>query len=283
MGLTEPGVSWVAKGVPDSEDVLSQARGVRTAPGPSDPLRLTGLRNVELAGTSFATGSLHDVADELIAAAVEGRGTSVRLVNTNSLGLARSHSGYEEVLTGAGINLPDGTPVRWLLRLKSGAAVPPLRGPDVFRAVLDRGRDRGVRHFLLGGLPGDEPRLREAITASYPGCNIVGSAAPPFRPLTPDERDAQDELIRESRPHIIWVGLGGAKQDIEAQRLAEGLGLLCVGVGAAFDFVSGVKPEAPNWIRGSGLEWLHRLMSEPRRLWRRYLVDSVSAVRWLRR
>lgn len=107
---------------------------------------------------------------------------------------------------------------------------------------------------------------------------LAGAESPPFRDLTDDERREQDDRIQASRADIVWVGLGTPKQDFEAERLAEALPLLAAAVGAAFDFTAGTVKPAPAWMQRSGLEWAHRLASEPRQLWRRYLIGNARFV-----
>jgi N-acetylglucosaminyldiphosphoundecaprenol N-acetyl-beta-D-mannosaminyltransferase len=127
-----------------------------------------------------------------------------------------------------------------------------------------------VRHFFLGGSEeGLNDLLREVGTLA-PGVCIAGAYSPPFGSRTADEIAAQDRLIKEASPDIVWVGLGTPKQDFEAARLADELRLNVAAVGAAFDFTSGAKSVAPRFIRRFWLEWLHRLMTEPRRLLWRY-------------
>lgn len=199
----------------------------------------------------------------------------VHLVNAYTVSLAADDSAYAQLLADGSINLPDGKPIALLSGLRQ--QVPRLhqvRGPQLFLDVFDVGRQYGLRHFLLGSTPEVLVRLSNALNASYPGCEIVGTESPAFRPLSDVELAEQDQRIRVSRPDIIWVGLGTPKQDWEARRLVNALGITSVAVGAAFDFASGTVKEAPMWMRKIGCEWLFRLCVQPRRLWRRYLIGN---------
>lgn len=149
-----------------------------------------------------------------------------------------------------------------------------MRGPQLFLDVFDVGRQHGIRHFLLGSSPEVLDRLQDNLLKKYPGCDIVGIESPPFRPLSESELELQDRRIAATGPDIVWVGLGTPKQDWEAQRLASSIGATTIAVGAAFDFAAGTVREAPKWIRTIGFEWFFRLCSQPRRLWRRYLVGN---------
>ncbi len=140
-------------------------------------------------------------------------------------------------------------------------------------ALCERSSARGTRHFFYGGGPGVAESLAERLQARFPGLEVAGTHTPPFRPLSEAEDASVVRLINESRADIVWVGLSTPKQE---RWMAAHLGRLeapvMLGVGAAFDFHAGVIARAPAWMQKSGLEWCYRLASEPRRLWRRYLV-----------
>jgi N-acetylglucosaminyldiphosphoundecaprenol N-acetyl-beta-D-mannosaminyltransferase len=144
---------------------------------------------------------------------------------------------------------------------------------------MDKGRERGIRHYLLGNTDEVLADLRAELERRYPGVTIVGSHKSYFRPLTPEELAAQDADIRAAEPDIVWVGLGTPLQDAETRRIARELGKVAIGVGVVFDFVAGRKPVAPRIMTTLGIEWLFRLLSEPRRLWRRYLIGNAVFLR----
>jgi len=207
-----------------------------------------------------------------------------RLVNTYSISLASRDPDYEALLIGPGENVPDGWPVvasqRLLSRERDGRRPQRVRGPSFFRLALDLGRARSVKHFLLGGGSQDVlAQLERVITSDYPGALIVGRYCPPFAPLSEFPLEDWARMIVTADADVIWVGLGTPKQDYVAARLVASTGRSAAGVGAAFDFMAGAKSEAPGLVQQLGLEWLFRLLCEPRRLWRRYLVDGVCFVR----
>jgi N-acetylglucosaminyldiphosphoundecaprenol N-acetyl-beta-D-mannosaminyltransferase len=170
---------------------------------------------------------------------------------------------------GAGMVTPDGMPLVWIGRWRGFSNVSRVYGPDLMRAVLTH--DRGYRHFLYGGAPGVAERLAASLRERNPSLRLVGVICPPFRPPTPEEDAAAVAAINAAQPDIVWVGLSTPKQEYW---MAEHAGRLnapvLIGVGAAFDFLSGLKAQAPKWMQRSGLEWAFRLATEPRRLWRRY-------------
>jgi N-acetylglucosaminyldiphosphoundecaprenol N-acetyl-beta-D-mannosaminyltransferase len=229
-----------------------------------------------------------DRAAELVVelALTTDRGLDVHLCNAYTLALADADDSYRAMLGRASVNFPDGTPVVWANRLLHRDVEVPadrVRGPGLFLDVFERGSARGLKHYLLGGAPDVLEALERNLREQYPDALIVGAESPPFRPLTEAERDEQAERIAASGAHVVWVGLGTPKQDWECARLRDRLPLVFVAIGAAFDFAAGTKSSAPLWMQDHGLEWVHRLASEPGRLWKRYLFGNtrfvVAAVR----
>ncbi|MGE0294530.1 MAG: WecB/TagA/CpsF family glycosyltransferase [Hyphomonadaceae bacterium] len=172
----------------------------------------------------------------------------------------------------ASLVTPDGMPLVWLSRWQGKKHVSRVYGPDLMLALCEHSISRGYRHFFFGGAPCVPNQLAAALSARFPGLIVAGTYSPPFRPLSEIEDRALVERLNAARPDIVWVGLSTPKQEhwmaahrdrIEAP--------IMIGVGAAFDFHAGIKAQAPRWIQRSGLEWLFRLLSEPRRLGRRYL------------
>lgn len=209
-------------------------------------------------------------------------GADVHLCNAYTLALADRDPELAGVLLRAGVNFPDGKSVVWANQLTHRDLDLPserVYGPDLFRDVLFLGQDVGLRHYLLGSTSQVLGELETALRRRYRRATVVGTDSPAFRPLTDQERAHQIERISASGAQVVWVGLGTPKQDLEVARLARELPLVFVAVGAAFDFVAGTKPQAPLWMQRNGLEWVFRLASEPRRLWRRYLFGNARFVR----
>lgn len=210
-----------------------------------------------------------------VQAAVEARAPQgLHLCNAYTLALASRDSEYRAALQHPGaVNLPDGTPVAWFYRLSHRRpARGPVRGPSLMKAVLAQ---TSLRHFLLGGDKDVLVDLEAEITRRYPNATVVGSMSPPFRDPTEAELDDWTRQVNRSGADIVWIGLGTPRQDLVISRLVGRSSAILVGVGAAFDFLSGHKPEAPRLLHGTGLEWIYRLCSEPRRLWRRYLLGNT--------
>ena len=171
----------------------------------------------------------------------------------------------------AGMVTPDGMPLVWLLRLLGKRNVDRVYGPDLMRKMTAVSSLRGYRQFYYGGAEGVADKLKQALLNAHPNLEVAGTLCPPFRALTPDEDQADIDAINMARPDIIWVGLSTPKQEFwMANHLGRIEAPVMIGVGAAFDFLAGTKRQAPRWMQRNGLEWLFRLCSEPRRLWRRY-------------
>jgi N-acetylglucosaminyldiphosphoundecaprenol N-acetyl-beta-D-mannosaminyltransferase len=172
----------------------------------------------------------------------------------------------------AGMVTPDGMAIVWLLRWHGHARAGRVYGPDLVLAACKRSLVTGWRHFFLGGRPGVADEMAAALTGRFPGLAIVGTLAPPFTDPTPVEVGGMLAQVAAARPDILWVGLGSPKQERFMATNVDRLGVpVLVGVGAAFDFLSGRTRQAPAWVRRSGLEWFYRWMHEPRRLAPRYL------------
>lgn len=190
----------------------------------------------------------------------------------------QSDPALREVYNRSGMTTPDGMPLVWLGRIQGRRNMGRVYGPDLLLALCDHSIARGYRHFLLGRspTPGVADALHEKLASRFPGLQVVGTAhAPPDRDLTADEDAEIVDQINEARPDVIWVGLGTPTQDHwMADHVGKISASVMIGVGAAFDFHSGRKRQAPLWMQRSGLEWLFRLIQEPARLWRRYLINN---------
>lgn len=204
-------------------------------------------------------------------------GIVVHLCNSYTLALARRDPSYARMLNEADLNLPDGTPLAWLGKRQG---IPGFeratRGPDLMRQALIQGQARGVRHFLYGSTPEVLELLQEQIRQFAPEAIIAGVESPPFGDQGEEAFVAAAERMRVASTDVVWVGLGTPRQDWAAAALGRHLNAVIVPVGAAFDFLAGTKREAPAFLRDSGLEWLFRLATEPRRLWRRYLWGNAG-------
>jgi N-acetylglucosaminyldiphosphoundecaprenol N-acetyl-beta-D-mannosaminyltransferase len=179
----------------------------------------------------------------------------------------------------AGLVTPDGMPIVWLGRMMGFAQIKRVYGPDLMLAMCEYSIGRAYSHFLYGGGPEVPEKLAEELKDRFPGLKVAGTYSPPFRELTPDEDEGVIEMINDSGAQIVWIGLSTPKQEKWMSAHSKKLKApVLIGVGAAFDIHSGLKPQAPMWMRSSGLEWLFRLATEPKRLWRRYAINNPMFV-----
>jgi N-acetylglucosaminyldiphosphoundecaprenol N-acetyl-beta-D-mannosaminyltransferase len=185
----------------------------------------------------------------------------------------------KRVFNRSGLTTPDGMPLVWIARAHGYRQAGRVYGPDLMLALCHHGLPRGYRHYFYGAGPGVAAKLADVLRERFPGLQVVGADSPPFRPLSAAEQTAEVERIRAASPDVVWVAVGSPRQERWMADNLDRVGApVMIGVGAAFDFVSGRKPWAPRWIQRSGLEWLFRLATEPRRLWRRYLRYPLFVV-----
>ncbi len=180
----------------------------------------------------------------------------------------------------ATLAVPDGQPLVWALRLLGHARATRVYGPDLMERYCAHAAVTGTPIYLYGGRSEEAlGLLRDRLGERFPGLRIAGGWSPPFRPLTPAEREHAIAEIDGSGAKVVWVGTGQPKQELWMSEMRSRLGApLLVGVGAAFDFHAGIVSQAPRWMQRNGLEWLYRLSREPRRLWRRYASQNPRFV-----
>lgn len=237
---------------------------------------------------AFVLGTFIDAVDQesarrrILEWATARQSRAVYLCNVHSVVTADSDPQFQLVLDGADLAAPDGAPVAWALR-RLGQPVPHrVSGPDLMWHLLGDAERRQLRIYFYGSSATTLARLRQAAITAYPGLQIAGMHSPPYRPLTNREQQALVDNINATRPHMVFVGLGCPKQEAWIMARRGEITAVMLGVGAAFDFHAGVIRRAPRWMRDYGLEWLHRLGTNPRRLARRYLVtNSVFMLRFI--
>ncbi len=200
----------------------------------------------------------------------------VTLTPPYSVLMCRRDPALREATDGAALTLPDGVGITLAARLLRYPHQGRVSGPTLMLCLCDRGRECGLRHFFYGGAPGVADTLADRLSRQFPGVAIAGTYCPPFRELSPDEDAEIVQRINETRPDIVWVGLGSPKQEKwMAAHLGRVNATALIGVGAAFDFHSGRVKWAPQWMRKAGIEWAYRLAMEPRRMWRRNVNSFV--------
>jgi N-acetylglucosaminyldiphosphoundecaprenol N-acetyl-beta-D-mannosaminyltransferase len=194
---------------------------------------------------------------------------------------SQKSSAFRDAINATDLAATDGMPLVWLCRLKGAKKARRVYGPDTMLALCERGVALGWRHYFYGGTEDELSGLVERLQRSYPGIVIAGTHSPPFRALSDEEKQEDEERINAAEPDLVWVGLGNPRQELWMTEYRSRLDApLILAVGAAFAFHAGKVKQAPLWMQRSGTEWLYRFVQEPRRLWKRYLMGN-SLFLWL--
>lgn len=199
----------------------------------------------------------------------------VCICNVHSVVTARRDTAFREALAGADMATPDGMPITWMLRRLGYPNQQRINGPDLMWNYCELAERLGEPVFFYGNTQATLDALIARLCILFPKLKIAGSYSPPFRPLTEEEDLASIALINQCTARVVFVSLGCPKQELWMASHRGKINAVMIGVGAAFDYHAGTLQRAPLWMQHHGLEWLHRLYSEPRRLWKRYLVTNT--------
>jgi N-acetylglucosaminyldiphosphoundecaprenol N-acetyl-beta-D-mannosaminyltransferase len=211
--------------------------------------------------------------------AERGRTRYIAVTGMHGVTEAKNDAAFRRILNEADLVVPDGMPLVWLGRWRGYRLKRRVYGPELMATFCEQTCRGGYRHFLYGGAPGVAEGLAQLLARQFPGLEVVGHYSPPFRPLSEAEQTEVASLINQASPDVVWVGLSTPKQERWMSEFQKKLRVpVLIGVGAAFDFHAGRTRQAPEWMRENGFEWLYRLLSEPRRLWRRYLIYGSQFV-----
>ena len=215
--------------------------------------------------------------EEIMALPKEPVSATVSFVGIPAVISAKENCRCAEVYNAVTYVAIDGMPIVKKAR-KAGIDCERCSGPEMMQLILEKSVQEGKTHYFYGGANIQVLNaLQKNLEEKFPGIQIVGMYSPPFRPLTEEEDAKLCEEINECKPDFVWVGIGAPKQDIWMMEHCERInGTVMLGVGAAFDFFAGTLDKAPEWVAQSGFEWLYRLMKEPKRLWRRYVLGGFK-------
>jgi N-acetylglucosaminyldiphosphoundecaprenol N-acetyl-beta-D-mannosaminyltransferase len=227
---------------------------------------------IDVLGTLVSATSYEDAAEDVTRWATEKSGGYICVCPVYNIMLARSNPEYRRALNEANIVTPDGMPVVWFMRLSGRRRQRRVYGPVLMLKLCEDAERHGLRIFLYGVTDPKLAKIEENLLHRFPRIKIAGKYAPPFRPLTVEEDDEIVKKITGADTDILFVAVGTPKQELWMAAHKGQLKCVQVGVGAAFDFLSGSVREAPQLIQNMGLQWLFRLVMEPRRLLKRYAV-----------
>ena len=231
----------------------------------------SALKKVEWCGYSFLNTDIKKLSLQFRVGSVLGTG-AFHFVNVYSIVCADKDSRLGSILKSEEL-ISDGVPISRIIKVVSGQHIH-VRGPDFMLYVL-RNCDKNIRHYFLGSTQLNMDLLLSRLKLVNPELQIAGAHVPDYFENPETEVQKWFEDIKNSNADIIWVGLGTPKQDFAISLLSKMIPANFIGVGAAFDFLAGTKPVAPEWIQKIGMEWFFRLIDEPSRLWRRYLIGNL--------
>ena len=212
--------------------------------------------------------------NKILSWAASHKSTYIVFANAHVIVSACQNHNYMNVVNSANLVLPDGAPVAWMIRRLGNNYQSRLSGPDLMIDLCYHCQINRISIYLYGSTEKNLTNLKTYLIRKYPHLLIAGAESPPFRPLSDQELIDTAYRINSSGAGVVFVGLGCPKQEFWMSRQKMAINAVMLGVGAAFDFYSGTSARAPVWMRNNGLEWFFRLCSEPRRLWKRYLVTN---------
>ncbi|MBL7114468.1 MAG: WecB/TagA/CpsF family glycosyltransferase [Kiritimatiellae bacterium] len=246
-----------------------------TTAGPAQqghPTQLTPPAPLDILGVNVHPVSMGMAVETLLHATQTRRKGYVCVTGVHGVVEAQRSHALRDIQNRSFLTVPDGMPTVWIGRGRGYGKMGRVYGPDLMLNLCKASVARGLSHFLYGGQQGVAKSLKKVLEEKCPGIRIVGTHTPPFRELTETEEEELQRKIGELKPDILWVGLGTPKQEFFMASHIDSLDVtLMLGVGAAFDIHTGRLRDAPKWVKRAGLQWSHRLLQEPRRLWKRYL------------
>lgn len=225
-------------------------------------------------GVNIAVTNMQDTIELILTQIDELKGKFICLSNVHTTVMSDQDEEYRKIQNAAFLALPDGSPLALLQRLRGYKGAEQVAGPDLMPALWKATENTGISHYFYGSSQETIDSLKVQLQKRYPGLAIAGMEAPPFRPLTVEEDQEAVKKINESGAQIVWVGLGAPKQERWMYEHQSMVNALMLGVGAGFDFHAGTVKRAPAWMRNHYLEWLYRLIQDPKRLWKRYVETN---------
>ena len=236
------------------------------------------LQHCEILKTNINVTNMSDTIKYIGGHLDDLRGKYICVSNVHTTVMSYENEEYRKIQNGAAMALPDGAPLSSYSRRKGYKQAQRVTGPDLMLELFAISKEKGYRHYFYGATEETLQSMKEVLERDYPGIQIAGMYAPPFRALTPQEDAQIVAKINESRPDFIWIGLGAPKQEEWMyQHMGQLQGVL-IGVGAGFDYLAGYIKRAPRWMQRMSFEWLYRLLQDPKRLWRRYFTSNVKFI-----
>lgn len=241
---------------------------------------LTALDTCEIMGVHISVTNMEKTFNKIKDNLSEWSGKYICVSNVHTTVTASEDDNYKSIQNKAVISLPDGGPLSKFSREQGYSGASRVTGPDLMQRVLGESAENGWKHYFYGSTQETLDKLKKVIEERYPGAEICGMTSPPFRPLTVQEDAEIVKTINEANPDFVWVGLGAPKQEVWMAAHEDRVKGLMIGVGAAFDYECGNIKRAPMWMQRANLEWLYRLMQDPKRLFSRYIRTNTKYLIW---
>lgn len=235
-------------------------------------------REVDVLGSQIHAGRQADYIDLILDWAQAGQSRVVCFCNGHSVVTARRDSDLRSALQKADLRLPDGASVAWLMRRLGSPTQHRIDGPGTMWILSREAAARNISVCLVGSTHRTLAALTKKLLQAFPHLRIAGALSPPFHPLSDAEERGLVNAINASGAGLVFVSLGCPKQEKWMVGVSDRVPAVVLGVGAAFDYHAGTLARAPEWMQERGLEWLYRLLQEPRRLWKRYLWTNTLFV-----
>lgn len=231
-------------------------------------------------GVNINVTNMEETLSSIEGNLVKWRGKYICVSNVHTTVMASENPEYQEIQNGAVMALPDGGPLSQYARKKGYIGAERVTGPDLMKRILEESAEKGWKHFFYGSTEDTLSKLQTVINERYIGVDVCGMISPPFRSLTQEEDVDITDRINETKPDFVWVGLGAPKQEVWMATHQDRVHGLMIGVGAAFDYEAGNIKRAPKWMQRMSLEWLYRLVQDPKRLFLRYFRTNIKFMKW---
>jgi N-acetylglucosaminyldiphosphoundecaprenol N-acetyl-beta-D-mannosaminyltransferase len=230
---------------------------------------------VSILGVKVNATDMTGALERLERAVLDGEKGYVCVTGVQGIMEAQKDSNLKDIINKSLFTTPDGRPTVWVGWLRGWMKMRQVTGPDMMLRLCALSAEKGYTHFFFGGNDGVADQLKDSLTLRFPGLKVVGTYCPPFRPLNETEEAELTRTIAELKPDFFWVGLSTPKQErFMGQYLSKLDTKVMLGVGAAFDIHTGRIKDAPYWMKLTGVQWIHRIYQDPKRLWKRYLVNN---------
>lgn len=239
------------------------------------------LQYCEILKTKISVTNMRETTEYIKAHMDELRGKYICVSNVHTTVMSYEDEIYRQIQNNAAMALPDGAPLSIYSRHKGFKEARRVTGPDLMLELFRVSAKKGYRHFFYGSTQEVLDGMREVMGRDYPDMEVVGMYSPPFRQLTPQEDEEVIRMINEAQPDFIWVGLGAPKQEEWMHAHQDKVDAVMIGVGAGFDYLAGYIKRAPMWMQKISMEWFYRLLQDPSRLWKRYIITNMKFLRLL--